>query len=60
MDRKNGEGMEYPNPDDFEYLLELKIDFVDETEELPAFWKFSGKLFPEKELTLPRGSKSFG
>jgi feruloyl esterase len=55
LSQKNGGGLEYPDPDDFEFLLELKIDFVDATDELPAFWKFSGKLFPEIkfELWLP-------
>jgi len=44
-----------PKPDDFEFLLESDIEFVEATAELPAYWKFAGTLFPEIkfELWLP-------
>lgn len=44
-----------PNPDDFEFLLSLDIDFEKATDNLPAFWKITGTLFPEIrfELRLP-------
>jgi feruloyl esterase len=45
-----------PKPDDFEFLLGLEFEKVEATEELPAYYKIRGTLFPEIkfELWLPK------
>lgn len=44
-----------PSPEDFELLLELEVNDVEETAELPAFTQVKGTLFPSIrfELRLP-------
>jgi feruloyl esterase len=44
-----------PSPEDFELLLELEVNFVDATVELPAYTQVKGTLFPSIgfELRLP-------
>lgn len=44
-----------PRPDDFELLLELEVNYVDASSDLPAFYQVTGTLFPKIrfELRLP-------
>jgi len=41
-----------PNPQDFELLLELEMNFVEESADLPAFYQVTGVLFPEIKFEL--------
>ena len=44
-----------PSPSDFELLLELEVNFIEASADLPAFYRVTGTLFPtiRFELRLP-------